>query len=164
MKRAWLWPVTIGIWLLYMLGAFFLMGDRHLRWFDPEQKLTAQQSALQAYIADLPDNTVIEFVEPGCYCNPFSSEHREELRHDFAKQGKTLRVVTPGDEERAWLPSAPAVLVVGENKQIVYLGPYSAGLYCSANNSFVVAAVNNYQRAGLATGILDDAQGCYCRL
>lgn len=164
MKRAWVWGIVISLWLVYMIVAFIWMGERHLRWFDPQYKLAGQSTALQDYIANLPGNSVIEFVEPGCYCNPFSSDHRETLRSDFRHQGKVVQVIKPGDAERAWLPSTPAVLVLGENKQIVYLGPYSAGLYCSANNSFVVAAVNNYQRANLTTGILDDAKGCYCHL
>ena len=46
----------------------------------------------------------------------------------------------------SWLPATPALLVLGQKGELLYLGPYGEGLGCSENTEIPITILNNYAK------------------
>jgi hypothetical protein len=135
----------------------------------------------------LPDNLagpgairLVHFWDPACPCNVGNQQHLTELVEHYVPQGvefyavqkpgshgqlpstlSSLKTITvlPGSEQ---IPASPAVAIWDRNGKLAYFGPYSEGLTCNSNNSFIepILKALNEGRAVNATHTL--AVGCYC--
>lgn len=123
---------------------------------------------------------LVHFWDPACPCNVGNQQHLSELVERFGAQGvefyavqkpgshgqlpstlsslKTLTVL-PGSEQ---IPASPAVAIWDRRGKLAYFGPYSEGLTCNSNNSFIepILLALNEGRTVNATHTL--AVGCYC--
>ncbi|WP_095081809.1 DUF6436 domain-containing protein [Pseudomonas sp. Irchel s3h17] len=123
---------------------------------------------------------VVHFWDPACPCNVGNQQHLAELLTHYAPQGvqfyaiqkpgsqgqlpstlsglKTLEIL-PGSEQ---IPASPAVAIWDRSGKLAYFGPYSEGLTCNSNNSFIepILQALSEDRPVSATHTL--AVGCYC--
>ncbi|OYQ15713.1 thiol-disulfide isomerase [Pseudomonas mandelii] len=123
---------------------------------------------------------LVHFWDPACPCNVGNQQHLGELIEQYVPQGvefyavqkpgshgqlpntlsrlKTITVL-PGSEQ---IPASPAVAIWDRSGKLAYFGPYSEGLTCNSNNSFIepiLQALSEGRTVG-ATHTL--AVGCYC--
>ena len=56
-----------------------------------------------------------------------------------------------------------AVSVV-HNGEVVYFGPYGAGLACSQTSGYAQTILNNFIKGYAANFIIKNAKGCYCKV
>jgi hypothetical protein len=123
---------------------------------------------------------LVHFWDPACPCNVGNQQHLSELVERYVPQGiefyavqkpgshgqlpatlsrlKTINVL-PGAEQ---IPASPAVAIWDRSGNLAYFGPYSEGLTCNSNNSFIepILQALSEGRAVSATHTL--AIGCYC--
>lgn len=154
---------------------------RYLRPFDNQATLfDGSQLRLPPELAGPGPIRVVHFWDPACPCNVGNQQHLTELVDQYIPQGvefyavqkpgshgqlpstlsrlKTITVL-PGSEQ---IPASPAVAIWDRSGKLAYFGPYSEGLTCNSNNSFIepILQALSEGRAVGATHTL--AVGCYC--
>jgi hypothetical protein len=105
-----------------------------------------------------------------CYCELLAKAHQDKLNKWSADNGFNHFSVDISQLPKLaeFIPSTPAIVALDEYGSILYLGPYSRGVGCFANNgqvdNLLIDYVNNQadkqnsQRAIIET----EASGCYC--
>lgn len=129
--------------------------------------------------ADLTQHpaTIFHFTQGNCYCEYVASSHQSRLKQWSSEQGFININIDLNNYPALtnFIPSTPAVAVLGQHNQLMYLGPYSRGTGCFASSGEVddfladwIAKQNTQmtqQRPAQYTqnAIIDtDATGCYC--
>ncbi|HAD47546.1 MAG TPA: thioredoxin, partial [Idiomarina sp.] len=70
-------------------------------------------------------------------------------------------------ELKTLLPSTPAVIIYNANRQLVYLGPYADGAFCTTETSFVeqlLPEINSNKLKANGGWVNTVANGCYCNV
>jgi hypothetical protein len=165
--------LLLPIWLVWLAIAFYYFASNDLVLFDPNDDL-ASLSQNMSFDQDvvsyfnqrsLPtQNQVYHLLDSSCRCNDISEQHRQDLNIGaFADAGYQTQTL-PYQEFTDLIPSSPAVVIFNDKNELIYMGPYSAGLSCDSSNSFVErvfkhALVSEY----LGATIVHEAKGCYCQ-
>ena len=124
---------------------------------------------------------VVHFWDPACPCNVGNQEHLSELVARFAgdngvdfyavqKPGSrgqlpsTLSAIKPlkslpGAER---ITSSPAVAIWNRQGKLAYFGPYSEGLVCNSQNSFIEPVLQALMADRPVNATHTMAVGCYC--
>lgn len=124
---------------------------------------------------------VVHFWDPACPCNVGNQEHLSELVTRFAGDGgvdfyavqkpgsngqlptnlKAIKALDdlPGADR---IPSSPAIAIWGRQGQLAYFGPYSDGLVCNSQNSFVEPILQALMADRPVSATHTMAVGCYC--
>lgn len=164
------------LWLVLTALAFYWFSDEQLVEFDPnnqldpfvinsqtrvelQNKLTTRlarqvnQLANQVYLVTLED----------CQCNNNAQIHLNKLTDQLINKGFEFNEISL-ESLKAFLPAAPAILVFGDEGQLIYMGPLSSGYLCNSQNSMVEMSVDSAINANVPAMIINDAKGCYCHL
>ena len=165
--------ILLPLWLIWLAVAFYYFASKDLVLFDPNDELASLSIDL-SFDKDVVDyfqqrsiptqNRVYHLLETDCRCNTISEAHRQDLNLGaFADAGYQTQVL-PYQDFSDIIPSSPAVVIFNDNNELVYMGPYSAGLSCNSSNSFVEGVfkhslVSDY----LGAVIVHEAKGCYCQ-
>jgi len=124
---------------------------------------------------------VVHFWDPACPCNVGNQEHLSQLVEHFAgangvdfyavqKPGthgqlpSTLSAIKPlaslpGAER---VTSSPAVAIWDRQGKLAYFGPYSEGLVCNSQNSFIEPILLALKADRTVSATHTMAVGCYC--
>jgi hypothetical protein len=160
------------LWLcLTLIAAIYFISNR-LNFFDPDNKLTGkdsdfviqqikQLSALEN--VDL-SNTIIHFTSDNCSCTTFSDEHKTAIDQRAKVDNFEVLYVNLPSNFLTIIPSTPSILMVSEEQDLLYFGPYSAGLACSQSNGYVEMVLQNYAQGFNSDLIINDVKGCYCNV
>jgi hypothetical protein len=162
--------IVFVCWLIgtIVAAAYFISG--RLQPFDPELKLSTKNSiALLEQLNEIDqlkgvdvNNTIIHFTSDDCSCTQFSHDHKQSINLQADIDGfKVINVNLP-DHVASLIPSTPAILIIGQEKTLLYFGPYSIGLACTQSNGYVETVLQNYAKGYAASLIINDASGCYC--
>lgn len=163
-------------------AAYDWFQGRYLRAFSEHTAVFSGDSlSLPAELAGPGPIRLVHFWDPACPCNIGNQQHLGELIQRFGgaqgvdfysvqKPGshgqlpQTLNVIRPlntlpGAEQ---ITASPAVAIWDRDGKLAYFGPYSEGLTCNSNNSFIEPIL-----LALSTGHPVDAThtmavGCYC--
>jgi hypothetical protein len=155
---------------------------RYVRAFSDQTALFAgDKLSLPAAIAGPGRIRVVHFWDPACPCNVGNWEHLSELVEHFSgaagvdfyavqKPGthgqlpSTLSVIRPLNDlpgaER--ITSSPAVAIWDRQGNLAYFGPYSEGLVCNAQNSFIEPILQALKADRPVNATHTMAVGCYC--
>ena len=162
--------IVFACWLIgtVIAAAYFISG--RLMPFDPQQKLASKNSiGLLAQLNEIDqlknidlNNTIIHFTSDNCSCTQFSNEHKQAINLKADLDGFDVINVNLPDNIVTLIPSTPAILIIGQEKQLLYFGPYSIGLACTQSNGYVETVMQNYAKGYAASLIINDASGCYC--
>ncbi len=125
---------------------------------------------------------VVHFWDPACPCNVGNQEHLSELVTQFSgadgadfyavqKPGthgqlpSTLSAIKPlsGLPGAERITSTPAVAIWDRQGRLAYFGPYSEGLICNSQNSFIEPILQALQANRPVNATHNLAVGCYCR-
>lgn len=171
-----------------MLGATALwqayrwFEGRYLRTFSEQAALfTGDALSLPASLAGAGRIRVVHFWDPTCPCNVGNQQHLIELVERFAGAGgvdfysvlkpgtqgrlpETLSAITPLEvlpgADR--ITSSPAIAIWDRQGALAYFGPYSEGLVCSSQNSFVEPILQALLADRPVSALHTMAVGCYC--
>lgn len=165
----WLYGL-FATWLIsvFISGYYFI--SIRLVEFDPDRHLPTDdtqlvQATAQAMRVDVNalSNSIVHFSQPNCSCTSYSQAHISSLNDTAKQNGFTIIQKTIDAATGQIIPSTPAIMIIGNNAELVYFGPYSTGLACSATNSIVDITLQNYQQGFASHLINNEALGCYCK-
>lgn len=124
---------------------------------------------------------VVHFWDPACPCNVGNQMHLGELVERFSGAGGvdfyavqkpgnhgqlpiTLSAIKPLDSlpEARQITSSPAVAIWDRQGKLAYFGPYSEGLVCNSQNSFVEPILQALKAGRSVDATHTLAVGCYC--
>jgi hypothetical protein len=153
--RKWLTILLALLWGTFALVAIKWVGSDNFVEFDPELKLSAAimslsfESELVAALPNLDEGSrgsIFHLVQGDCFCERLSDGHKANLSDWANKRSLTSKVLDLADYPSllTYIPSTPAVLVVDENKNLVYLGPYSVGFGCFEDTGLVDLRIKPY--------------------
>jgi hypothetical protein len=166
---------VVGIWCVACLAGLLFLSVSQLDEFDPESKLSMAIADIgfeQKFIQQLQKNhssigqSIIHFSDNNCFCETIAQSHIARLSNDMVDNGfhnvhiniKTL------PEFAHFIPSTPAVAIIGALKELIYLGPYSEGYGCLKGTGLVDALLPKINSTTMENTILiTDAKGCYCQ-
>ncbi len=161
--------------------------NRYLRAFSDQTALFAGDALnLPPELAGPGRIRLVHFWDPTCPCNVGNQQHLIELIERFGGADENGRfgvdfysVQKPGTHGQ--LPStldkikplnsfpgaegitaSPAVAIWDRQGQLAYFGPYSEGLTCNSNNSFIEPILQALSNNQSVSAIHSMAVGCYC--
>lgn len=168
---------ALGLWFGYVW-----FEGRYVRAFSDQTALFAGDAlSLPAALAGPGRIRVVHFWDPACPCNVGNQQHLSELVAHFAgDQGVDFYAVRkPGSQSElpsalgaivplATLPgadritSSPAIAIWDRQGKLAYFGPYSEGLICNSQNSFVEPILKALKAGRPVSATHTMAVGCYC--
>ncbi|NBB09090.1 DUF6436 domain-containing protein [Pseudomonas sp. SLFW] len=173
--------IALGCVAALWLGYSWFEG-RYVRAFSDQTALFAgDKLSLPAAIAGPGRIRVVHFWDPACPCNVGNQEHLSELVERFSGEGgvdfyavqkpgthgtlpSTLSAIKPLNDlpgaER--ITSSPAVAIWDRQGNLAYFGPYSEGLVCNAQNSFIEPILQALKADRPVNAMHTMAVGCYC--
>lgn len=165
----------VALWGVTCLAGLLLLSIRQLEDFDPESKLSlaiADMAFEQKFISQLQENTssieqsIIHFSDNHCFCGTIAQPHIARLSRDMVANGfHNIHInINTRPEFASFVPSTPAVAIVGALKELIYLGPYSEGYGCLQGTGLVDALLPKINSQAVEnTLLITDAKGCYCQ-
>jgi hypothetical protein len=164
--------IVFFVWLFStLLAAIYFISGRLVD-FDPKDKLTDVNAELviqqlrqidKLRSIDLSD-TIIHFTSNDCSCTQYSEDHKRDINKQADLSGFNVININLPAHFSSIIPSTPAIAIINKAEKLLYLGPYSIGLACSASNGYVETVMQNYAKGYSASFIMHDATGCYCNL
>ncbi|MCQ4348858.1 DUF6436 domain-containing protein [Pseudomonas stutzeri] len=178
---------SLALALLALLAAGALWSlkqwyqERYVRPFGESAVLfEASGLRLPAELAGPGDIRLVHIWDPPCPCNVGNQQHLAELIEGYAGRGVSFHVwqkpgsrgqlpkglealrplpELPGAES---LPASPAVAIWDGDGRLAYVGPYSEGAVCTADNSFIEPVLEALLAGRPVHGAGSLAVGCYC--
>jgi hypothetical protein len=150
------------------------MSVSQLEDFDPESRLSLAITDIefeQKFMAKIQkhqgslDQSIIHFSDNKCFCETIAQTHITRLSKSMLDNGfNNIHInINAHPEFSQFVPSTPAVAIVGALKELIYLGPYSEGYGCLKGTGLVDALLPKINSANIENTILiTDAKGCYC--
>jgi len=164
--------IVFFTWLTFTIAAAIYFMSARLVTFDPEEKLSGKNSKAviealkkmeQLEGVDL-SNTIIHFTSEHCFCTQYSEAHKRDINQQAGLDGFNVVNVHLPEHLESIVPSTPSILIVNKDQELLYFGPYSIGLACTASNGYVETVMQNYAKGYSAPFIIKEASGCYCNL
>ncbi len=160
--------IAVLLWLICTFVAFSYFIRQQLVAFDPKRSLVnIEQETFQLKLTSLvrqPSqqlaNTVLHFFEKKCRCNNISKPHINKVLFNARKQNMSIINVEVSNTNL--VPATPAMALIGSEGELVYFGPYGAGIGCSNTVGFAETVLNNYFKGYNTPTIISDIEGCYC--
>jgi hypothetical protein len=165
---------VVGIWCVACFAGLLFQSVSQLDEFDPESKLSlaiADIEFVQNLVNQLQKKhnsiaqSIIHFSDNNCFFETLAQGHIARLSNDMLNNGfRNIHINLKDFPEFAYfIPSTPAVAIVGALKELIYLGPYSEGYGCLKGTGLVDALLPNINSTAAENTILiTDAKGCYC--
>lgn len=160
--------VLVGLWLVLIVSSFVYLVQQRLVEFDSEFKLlntpiTTMLEELSNTQTSSLKQTVFHFYDSQCSCTVLTKEHKEFIDSIAINDNFNIVNIDVTDNNIAdFIPATPAILITDSNENLLYVGPYSTGLDCSADNSLVDVVLSNYRQGFSSPVVTSDATGCYC--
>ena len=161
-----------SIWLVFTIAAAIYFISGRLVAFDPSEKLASKNS--RSVIQELKEmgelegvelnNTIVHFTSNSCSCTQYSEAHKRDINQQAGLDGFNVVNINLPAHLESIIPSTPSILIVNKDEDLLYFGPYSIGLACSASNGYVETVMQNYAKGYSSSLIMHDATGCYCNL
>jgi hypothetical protein len=164
--------IVVALWLLLTgLAAVYFINSR-LAAFDPNMKLTGknaneivnQLKKIDELNYEHGNKKIIHITSDNCSCTQFSKTHKDAINKTAKEDGFSVNNVNLPANFSSIIPATPSILILNENNELLYFGPYSAGLACTESNGYIETVLNNYSMGYNSNLIVNDVEGCYCSL
>ena len=173
MRKGLSWALLV-VWAGSLLAAMLVYGQRQLSEFDPDgillHKSTSvdfdSQLTLLLKSNDIPSASIIHVgASDNCYCETLTTPHQTQLLAKLDESKYQIVDITL-DNVRGlgdFLTTVPALIVVDENYQLRYVGPYATGYGCFTGKNLVEQVASyTHQTPYVGAVINSDAVGCFC--
>ena len=166
--RSWLPGVSVALWLLCMVFAFWWFEYRHWQTFNTQNivfngaELSLLQQRLHTENTPVEGLKVVHFTDETCQCSRYSRSHIEELQPVF--KNVTQITLSPNHQhmQNIQIPASPSVAIWDEQGELAYFGPYSSGAICGQGNDFVRPVIQQLKKQNNPRWINMIGIGCYC--
>lgn len=177
------------LWFCAALLAVQWVNESKFKDFDPELRLSTEimslsmekelESTLSAYFSSVSASSalasysnsqmgkIIHVFQGRCFCETLSQSHQQTLNtwaQDKRISFQSLDILALPELTR-FVPSTPALIVLNQNNELLYLGPYSTGLGCFDDSGLVDIKIKPYfedDNKYFKALIQSEARGCYC--
>lgn len=163
--------LAFSCWALVTGALLYYSSDTRLIVFDTEGTLASRSASLtydQQLVTWLSQqglttrNTVIHITDPACPCYSISQPHRDSVVALAEKHGYQNQYLNWTPMAKNNIPASPAVVVISADNQLIYVGPYSSGAFCTADNGLVEPFIKGSSKPLPGAVVVTDAIGCYC--
>ncbi|WP_244213051.1 DUF6436 domain-containing protein [Idiomarina ramblicola] len=174
-RRQWL-IVAVIAWFGLVLFSISYFLEQRLVWFDEqgqllelsnndrlEVELVSELSHLGYSVA----GHVFHITSRDCPCNWRSSGHIAAVKRQVTESdGKNLVIdIDQVSSLKRFVPATPAIIMFNESSELIYLGPYADGAFCTTESSFVEELIPSVSINSKAPQWVNTvAKGCYCKV
>ncbi len=176
--RAVLTAALLLVWLAGLMWAFWWYEGRYVRPFE-------RPAFFEGVRVDPPfpagQVQVVHVWQSGCPCNAGHERYVAEMTERFAAQGvKFARAGSESSEnmdspfkelpywpipsEWASWPGAPSIAIWDAAGRLAYVGPYSDGMHCNSQSSFVEPVIRTLLSGRSVNITSQDTVSCLCEL
>jgi hypothetical protein len=157
--------LLFGVWILLVSVALYRLNFTDYGEFDADFRWHGVQAKLDVALLQLPasdDWQLVHVLAPACRCSVLAQQHIAQLSTELALRPEQQFYRSAAEIAAAGLllPALPAVLVLQQG-QLIYAGPYASGPECSAATSFLPALVRGELRLS-ATWLNGETKACRC--
>ena len=153
--------------MLGVIVSFVYLVSQKLVTFDPNlgfANLTPAHILQQIPLNVRQPNTIYHLIDDTCSCTVLNLAHRNAINKQAKLDGFNVVNISVTDSSALpMLPATPAIFITDDKQKLLYAGPYSTGLDCSANDSLIDTVLGNYRQGYASPTIVSEASGCYCR-
>jgi hypothetical protein len=110
--------------------------------------------------------SIIHFNRDDCFCQFVASEHIQALSNKLIQKGfESIHInLQKQPELKRFIPSTPSLVIIGEQQELIYLGPYAEGYGCLTGTSLVDNIIQKAFTDELENAVfVTEAKGCYCQ-
>ena len=164
----------LALWASGLLAAMLVYGQRQLSEFDPDGILLHQStsptfdSELTQLLkkSNVPSASIIHIgSSEGCYCETLTAPHQTQLLNRLGESQYSVVDIALDTVKGLSniITTVPALIVIDENYQLRYVGPYATGYGCFTGKNLVDQVVSYTQQLPYNGAIINsDATGCFC--
>lgn len=157
---------AIGLWLAFVIAALIYFQLSGLREFDPQWQLHQphwlKRFKMESDWRPSDQARLMIIIDKECACTRRSENHIQQLNAYALKQNISVAIIERDLASAKLVPNTPAAVLLDKQGELVYAGPLSAGLACSASDGFVELAINNLSAGFNSKLSISDTRGCYC--
>ena len=165
-KRALLLLVVFVLWVVLASAGLFYYGNRDYGQFDDSGswQVSAPKALAIETLGIVPGagKQIVHVGQPECVCNRLASQHIASFTdaYQLSAAKQFYRELKQVSSAGLMLPATPAVLIF-DNGQLIYAGPYSTGPMCSVSDSLIAPILKgDVNLAGL--WLNGEAKACRC--
>ncbi|WP_269518533.1 DUF6436 domain-containing protein [Alteromonas sp. BMJM2] len=164
----------LALWASGLLAAMLVYSQRQLSEFDPDGILlhhstspTFDSELLQLLKdSNVPSASIIHVgSSESCYCETLTAPHQTQLlnRLGESQYGVVDIALDTVKGLSNIITTVPALIVIDENYQLRYVGPYATGYGCFTGKNLVDQVVSYTHQLPYNGAIINsDATGCFC--
>ncbi len=170
-RSSWL---LLFAWAACILAGLLFYSQKQLSGFDP-QGVLLHASTEASYGTDIaralqqngiPSASIIHVsTSKACYCDTLAQPHQQALLAELETDGyRSVELsLEQVPELKSVMTATPALIVIDDEYQLRYLGPYATGYGCFTGKN-VVEEVLQYTKTPAYPGAIinADGQGCFC--
>ncbi|HAW91989.1 MULTISPECIES: DUF6436 domain-containing protein [unclassified Arsukibacterium] len=158
--------VVFVVWVVLASAGLFYFGNQNYGQFDDSgswQVSAPKALAIETLgIAPEAGKQVVHVGQPECVCNRLASQHIASFTeaYQLPANKQFYRQLQQVSGAGLMLPATPAVLIF-DNGQLIYAGPYATGPMCSVSTSLIAPILKgDVNLAGL--WLNGEAKACRC--
>ncbi|UAW98601.1 thiol-disulfide isomerase [Halopseudomonas nanhaiensis] len=176
--RAGLTALLLVVWLAGLVWAFWWYEGRYVRPFDRPAFFNGVAVAPPFAVGQVQ---VVHVWQPGCPCNAGHEQYIAEMTERFTALGVQFAVAGAENEEKggspfknlpywpipeAWAdwPGTPSIAIWDATGRLAYVGPYSDGVHCNSQSSFVEPVIRTLLSGRSVNITSQDTVSCLCEL
>lgn len=162
-------------WICLITASILFLSSKKVKHYDPNGLLALNASGqnfdkeFKTIFTDRSftfKNAVVHFFSDNCFCRTVAQSHINSVTALASEQGYEQFSFDVDDlsDINEYIPSIPSVAVFDTNENLVYLGPYSSGIFCTEGNGLVEPFIKKDLAIRSLPGaiIMSEAKGCYC--
>lgn len=174
-RSCWLIIAVVAGFGLVLLGISYLLEQR-LVWFDEKgellelsnnEKLEPQLVAELTHLGYSLAGSVFHITSGDCSCNWRASGHMASVKRKV-EESKGENLIVDIDQYPAlkrFVPATPAIIMFNKSSELIYIGPYADGAFCTTESSFVEELIPSVSEESAAPKWVNTvAKGCYCKV
>lgn len=164
----------VSVWAILCTGGILAISLQQFSEFDPDSTLSLAISDLSfednfvnelQSTQDIAGKSLIHFYN-GCFCDLLSQAHIKNLSAQMDTKGfHNIHLdIREHPELSHYVPSTPSVAIVGNQHELIYLGPYSEGYGCLQSGAGLIETLMPKITSSVLENslVITDTKGCYC--
>ncbi|MDN3388128.1 DUF6436 domain-containing protein [Pseudoalteromonas sp. APC 3893] len=135
--------------------------------FDPQNEMTqskwSEQFKRNIKWSPSENPKLIIVIDESCGCSKRAVSHMNQLQTHAVRNTYDVQIINQSLTATNLLPNTPGAVLLDASGELVYAGPLSQGLACSASSGFVELAIDNLVAGFNSNLVVTDSKGCYCK-
>lgn len=174
-RTRWLIIAVVSWFALVLFGISYFLEQR-LVWFDGQGQLLelSNSEKLEPELVKVLSQQgyslaggVFHVTSSGCSCNWRSSGHISSVKRQVTDSGGENFIVDIDQFPtlKRFVPATPAIIMFNKSSELIYLGPYADGAFCTTESSFVEELIPSVSMISKAPKWVNTvSKGCYCEV